>query len=235
MVNKIYDPSLPLFSLHTPKCGGTSFRQLLEAWFGNKLKLHYFNEELEEKPSKLSFTKKTFFGVRNRRKMCIHGHFNNENNTGVFDYYPDASQFITLIRDPAEIHISTYFFYKKLLGYDSLFINGIKMSSMPYESIDEYLENHNSYLFNYFPWHIHKDNYESIVNDGFLFIGTMEKYQKSITYIAHLLGKKLKKIPHTNVSRRDESASASSIKTFQEKNALEYMFFDQVCRNLDSL
>ena len=110
---KTYDPKKPLISIHIPKCAGSSFLDVLVSWFGKSFYQHYHNEKLDKHPRKHSlytglFKKKFKYG------MCIHGHFNNARGNGVRDYYPELDQFITIIRNPFDLHISNYFYVKQL-------------------------------------------------------------------------------------------------------------------------
>ncbi|CAN7147368.1 sulfotransferase family 2 domain-containing protein [Phenylobacterium sp. LjRoot219] len=93
-----YDPARPLFSLHVPKTAGTSFRNDLEAWFGrDRLAFHYRGDQGEAPPrAKLG------------PGLCVHGHFNRLRDIGVRQYYPEADQFIVLLRDPYDRFVSTW-------------------------------------------------------------------------------------------------------------------------------
>src|SRR3954471_2189740 len=99
---KAYDKDKPLISIHVPKCGGTSVLAMLGKWFGTRLYPHYFDEELNRMPQRREF----------KGGICIHGHFNRRRRTGVRDYYPEADQFITMLRDPFEMVVARYFYAK---------------------------------------------------------------------------------------------------------------------------
>jgi len=93
-----YDPGRPLFSLHVPKTAGTSFRNDLEAWFGpGQLAFHYRGDQ-GEPPERAQL----------RPGLCVHGHFNRLRGIGVRQYYPEADQFIVLLRDPYDRFVSTW-------------------------------------------------------------------------------------------------------------------------------
>jgi hypothetical protein len=92
-----YDPARPLFSLHVPKTAGTSFRRDLEAWFGRDLALHYRGDQGEAPPRHVL-----------RPGLCVHGHFNRLRGIGVRQYYPQADQFIVLLREPFDRFVSTW-------------------------------------------------------------------------------------------------------------------------------
>lgn len=91
----LYDPETPIISVHVPKTGGTSFRAALEAWFPNRLYRHY---PARRRPRIAPWAP----GV------CVHGHFNVDIGRGVFDSYPRADQFITLLRDPFDRFVSLW-------------------------------------------------------------------------------------------------------------------------------
>jgi len=94
----VYDPSRPLFSLHVPKTAGTSFRNDLKAWFGpDRLALHYRGDQGEAPPHHALAP-----------GLCVHGHFNRLRGIGVRRYYPEADQFIVLLRDPFDRFVSTW-------------------------------------------------------------------------------------------------------------------------------
>lgn len=93
-----YDPRRPLFSLHVPKTAGTSFRKDLETWFGpDRLALHYRGNQ-GEPPAHATL----------RPGLCVHGHFNRLRGIGVRQYYPEADQFIVLLRDPFDRFVSNW-------------------------------------------------------------------------------------------------------------------------------
>lgn len=93
-----YDPARALFSLHVPKTAGTSFRNDLEAWFGpEQLAFHYRGNQ-GEPPARAALGP----------GLCVHGHFNRLRGIGVRQYYPEADQFIVLLRDPFDRFVSTW-------------------------------------------------------------------------------------------------------------------------------
>ena len=95
---RAYDPTRPLFSLHVPKTAGASFRQDLEAWFGpDRLALHYRGDQ-GEAPARAALS----------AGLCVHGHFNRLRGIGVRQYYPEADQFIVLLRDPFDRFVSAW-------------------------------------------------------------------------------------------------------------------------------
>jgi hypothetical protein len=84
-----------LLSIHIPKTAGTTFRELLQRYFQNKMCLHYYHpmdyagRQLTAVPS----------GI-----VCIHGHFGAQK---FLSSYFDA-QLVTWLRDPLERVVSEY-------------------------------------------------------------------------------------------------------------------------------
>ena len=93
-----YDPARPLFSLHVPKTAGTSFRHDLEAWFGRENMAFHYRGDQGEPPARAHL----------RPGLCVHGHFNRLRGIGVRQYYPQADQFIVLLRDPFDRFVSNW-------------------------------------------------------------------------------------------------------------------------------
>lgn len=93
-----YDSARPLFSLHVPKTAGTSFRKDLEAWFGRERLAFHYRGDQGEAPARAEL----------RPGLCVHGHFNRLRGIGVRQYYPEADQFIVLLRDPYDRFVSNW-------------------------------------------------------------------------------------------------------------------------------
>lgn len=84
-----------LVSIHIPKCGGTSFRHVLQALHGDRLFLNYgaiFNRA-QARP-----------GVVPAGTRCIHGHFFAD----AFDDLFSGRRLITWVRHPVERVVSNY-------------------------------------------------------------------------------------------------------------------------------
>jgi hypothetical protein len=119
---KQYDPMLPLFSLHVHKCGGSSLRNIYKFWF----RPFYFPHYYISKNDKLPFKIPAVNALAKVRPLIIHGHFNYTKKTSINYYYPKAKQFISSLRDPLQAHISSYFYIKKCIRHDSMYIKGKK-------------------------------------------------------------------------------------------------------------
>ena len=227
-----YDPKKPLISIHIPKCAGSSFSEILKKWFGRKLRKHYPNGKLGLKPIKHNL----YSGVFKKepiKGLCIHGHFNHQRGNGVKDYYPDADQFITIIRDPFNLHLSTYFYIKRQRKKGSGFREGkIHPVLLNEWSLEEYLHGiTKSYICDFLPPEINLQNYKEIL-DRFLFIGITEELQKSIDKLAEKLGFHSVSMVERNKSDWDEQIPEGARQIFTENNRLEMAIYDYVCNKL---
>src|SRR6185312_9901072 len=99
---KAYDRDAPLISLHIPKTGGTSLFRILQGWFGDRLMRHYAQNGAP--PQRHALT----------GPICVHGHFNAALGVGVPQYYPDAPQFMTFLREPFERYVSQWFAMRRM-------------------------------------------------------------------------------------------------------------------------
>lgn len=105
---KAYDPSCPLVFIHVPKTAGSSVRRIFTQWFGERFVPHYFDEANGTPPQRSPL----FDQHSPELPVCVYGHFNRKRGFGVQDNYPDARQFMTVLRDPFEMAISGYYFMR---------------------------------------------------------------------------------------------------------------------------
>lgn len=216
---KAYDPEKPLISLHIPKCAGQSFRQVLNQWFGGHLFIHYF-QQYNALPPKHAL----------KPGMCIHGHFNRTKKMGTADYYPTVDQFITILRDPLEIAISNYFFWKKKERSRQLKLGIIKEGDEhDYRNIDDFFKKRpRSHILNFMPCDLTVKNYKQILETKFIWIGLSENLQASVDILSKLLGFERASINHVNASKRDEELSSINRKAFIDNNQSEFEIYQYV-------
>jgi hypothetical protein len=214
-----YNPNIPLISIHIPKTAGTTFKYILQKWYGKKLHLHYADEN--QLPKQVSLT--NFFG-KEKRNFCIHGHFNRKRLFGIEHYYPEVKQYVCFLRDPLDLQISTYK-YK---------INGIKNGKIywdwpvnnPPEDIDTFLEEYPSNMLLHLPKEIDLHNYKDVINNLFIHVGIVERYDDSLKIISACLNKVYVKSPVLNSTELTISPSKKSIRIFEEKHELEYKLYE---------
>lgn len=215
-----YNPEEVLISIHIPKCGGSSLAQILKNWFGDKLYFNYYQEVSNLPPVPIDFARA---GIG----TCIHGHFNKKRDQGVSTLYPEAKQFMTFLRNPAEIQISNYFYVKERVASGQSFKNG-KIFDLPFNSIDDYLVNTHSGMLNHFPDGINEDNYTGFLESNFIFVGIMEDFQRSVDRLARKLDKMTFPVPQVNTAKREHAASDEAIRMFKANHKFEYELY-QYC------
>jgi len=230
-----YNPKEPLISFHVPRCGGTSFERILKQWFGPYLFLHYYNPEHNLMP-KLHSLKHRLFFWRYKYGVCIHGHFNHRRNYGVLDYYPYIKQYISIVRDPFDLHVSNYFFSKKLIQRTAMNPKR-NIAANRYDGLNHYLKEEPSFMMQLLPEQLTETNYQAFIENHFVFIGVLEDYQRSIDILADRLNKPRVKVEVLNKSPYDETIAdeENARKRFREKHSLEYKIYDLVKDNVADL
>ena len=221
-----YDSKKPLICIHVPKTAGTSFQYVLKQWFGKGFRRHYFDEKNKKMPKKVRLRKRFLF-ERYIPNLCICGHFNQERGFGVLDYYPEINQFITILRDPLEVHLSNYFFVKQRAAVGVSWRDG-KELELKFENVDNYLSNTRSFIPLFLPWDITLENFQEVLEEKFIHIGIASKLQRSVDIFAEKLKKKNVSVPVKNVSMRDEEPSQWAINDFKERHRLDYTIYEYV-------
>ena len=215
-----YDNSLPLIMIHIPKTAGTAARNFFNLWFGVNLFPHYKDDQLGLLPKKYDL-----FESSEHANSCIYGHFNKLEGFGVYDYYPKATQLVTILRNPFEMMVSRYFYMKK---YPDNFKNH---KLFPYdESLLTYLKKTDTNMLNYFPMTITPLNYKEVIDNHFIEVGITEKMNETMLRIANKLGKPYyeKLLCFENQTERDCEINNEMIEVYQESHPLEFAIYDYV-------
>ncbi len=223
---KTYDPSRPLVSLHIPKCAGTSFQAVLRTWFGRRLYDHYLDEKTG-KPARRHRLKSRLSPTRWKHGVCVHGHFNKRRpGSALREYYPEVDQFITVLRDPFEVHLSQYFWGRRLGEYR--FRDGESKPLPPTEEydLDHYLAERRSFLLLHIPFDLTLENYKSVIEENYVYVGIAEDLQTSVDVLAGKLGFQPVKIDRMNVSKRNEDAPEQARQDFKDRHPLEYAIYE---------
>lgn len=220
---KSYDPSEPLFSIHIPKSGGSSFGKVLKQWYGNKLQLHYFDEQKKKMPSPVRLTR--FFSGKTINGICIHGHFNALRGFGIRQQYPEAGQFISFLRDPVEMQISLFFFQQERQNQGQFYRDGEKAELFT-DNVDEFLERSEPHMLLHFPSALNRSNFKVFIKTHFVHLGLAEDLQNSVDILAEKLGKPKVQLPHLNQSDRSQNPSESSMVKFREKCDFEMELYE---------
>lgn len=214
--------------MHVPKCAGSSMRHVLRQWFKRNLLFHYHDERRNRPPARHSLTRR-FRVFRRRPGICIHGHFDNMRGTGVDDYYPGMDQLITILRDPFDLHVSTYFYVKNEARNSGggAFLDGMTHPIVKNRwTLEEYLETiRRSILCRFLPPGLLPGNYRRVLEERFLYIGIMERFQESVDSLARRLNVPSVCVAPVNVSPWDEPVPAGAREEFVRDNPLEMAIF----------
>ena len=155
--------------------------------------------------------------------LCLQGHFNRLRGFGIEEYYPTATQFVTILRDPFELMVSHYFYVRKVGGEWS------DQSQVPKTDLQTYLKENKPNMLNHFPREITLDNYKDMIEEYFIYVGITEKLDESMRRIGHKLGfEHSKKVDVLNTTQRTQVVPIEFQDQFREINRLEYEVY-QYC------
>lgn len=214
-----YDKTQPLVFIHIPKAAGTSTRQIFDNWFGSGLLPHYYHEAQGSMP-----VRHKVFELQQKQAVVVYGHFNRRRHFGVGDYYPELSQFITILRDPFEQVISSYFYMREHAG------NWLDKDRRPEMSVENYILQSKFSVSDFFPRQLTLENYKEVIETDFIEIGLVECLELSMQRIASKLG--LPYVPESleklNVTERDSEILPEWRALFMESKPLEYEVYNYV-------
>jgi len=216
---KEYCRDQPLIAIHVPKTGGVSVKEVFKNWFGSDLYFNYYNEVSGEMPRKLALDE---MDCKNTRSICIYGHFNKKRGFGTRDYYPKVDQFVTIVRDPFELAVSSYFYLHRVAA------NWKDNSRRPISDLKQYLLN--DYVpntLNHFPFDVTIDNYKDGIEKHFICMGITEEMDASISCLAVKLGFSAPdSIDFLNRSERNSFVPYELRGQFKERWPLEYAVYE---------
>lgn len=214
-----YDPRLPLLSVHVAKCAGSSFRDVLQRWFGDRLQFHYahLNTDPVQAWARATATPGS----------CIHGHFHDTGCLGVHHHYPEATQLITFIRDPIEVNLS--FIHYARDRYHNRGVKVVRDDQLEHilgVDIDEWIANGGSMVMHSMPASMNETNYREILDGMFIHVGVVEEMDASMRILAHKLGKPVAEMPLVNTTPRTHRVAPWAEQAFRERNRLAYLVYD---------
>lgn len=217
---KTYDPSCPLVFIHVPKTAGASVRRVFKNWFKERFVPHYFGEANGTLPQRSPL----FDQHTPDSPVCVYGHFNQKRGFGVQDNYPDAQQFMTILRDPFEMAISGYYYMRNTgAGWKDA-------SNFPQGDLDAYLKTMTPNMLGHFPRPVTTDTYKDIIDSCFVDIGFTEDLGPSLARMAATLGHPFDDamLEHHNLAERDDqNAAAQELRAqFQDRHPLEFAVYD---------
>lgn len=178
---KQYDPDLPLVFIHVPKTAGGSVRTVFRNWFGQGFYAHYFNWQHNQLPH----CDPRFETHTRENPVCVYGHFNQKRGFGVDVNYPDAKQFMTILRDPFEQMVSRDFDLRSKSDMMKKYPNG---AQPPEGTLEAFLLSDSPNTLSHLPRPVTQDNYRDIIDELFIYIGCTEELSASMQKIASSLG-----------------------------------------------
>ncbi len=227
---RTYDPDQPLIFTHIPKCAGSSFVRLLRAWFGTTYCKLNQDETKDILLPKIPTQDERGQWLPNIR--CIHGHFNHYRRYGLPYYYPEVTQYISVLRDPFDIVVSMYFFFKKRSLAGEFLYRGQAVDIRDhYPTVEQYVRDYPYWLFDHLPQDINTTNYREKLAKRFVYIGIFEDMPQSIESLGKVLGKPKLELPHINVSDYDEPSPSHLRKRFYEDFPLLKSIYDFALSN----
>lgn len=214
-----YDPSKPLVSVHVPKCAGSSFRAVLEEWFGERLAYHY--------PHVRPDPQEVWDRACAEGGWCIHGHFHETGRMTAHDHYPRATQLITFLRNPLEINVSFLHFVRERYHNKGVqVVPDDQLERLLTIDIDEWIAEEESMLIHSLPSEMNEQNYREVLDRTFLHIGVVEQMDQGMASLARLLGKPEMEMPVVNTTPREHEPSAWAVARFQERNRLAHAVYE---------
>jgi hypothetical protein len=187
--------------------------------------LHYFDERANHMPAR-PHPLRRLLSALTQRGLCIYGHFNRARGFGIEDYYPDAEQFFTVVRDPLAVVCSLYFFAKQQGNRRTRAGQPAPIADR-YRSLDEFVAAHltQPYMVNYLPGPLTLDNYGDVFATRFVYVGVAEDLPTSIDRLAVRLGFASVPVPHINISQHDETLDPALAEAFKCGRPLEYAIY----------
>lgn len=214
-----YDPRRPLVSIHVPKCAGSSFRDVLQQWFGEALQFHYAHLNVDPR--------EVWRRACAREGSCIHGHFHETGRLTVWRHYPEASQFITFVRDPLEVNLS--FIHYARDRYHNRGVQVVPDDQLDHiltVDIDEWLASEGSMVVHSMPSRMDESNYRRMLDEMFVHVGVVEEMDASMAMLARTLDKPVVEMPVLNTTARKHPVSAWAAERFRARNRLAYLIWE---------
>ena len=200
---RTYDPDQPVIFTHMPKCGGSSFIRLLRQWFGSEY--HKLNQDETQDVLLPRIETQDAAGNWLPDVKCIHGHFDNGRGYGLPYFYPEITQYFTILRDPFDIVVSMFFFCKKRSLEGKFWYRGKQENILDkYPNIEYYLRENPYWVYNHLPQDLTLQNFTERLADRFVYIGVQEDMPVSVARLAAVLGKPNVELPRFNESPYDE-------------------------------
>ncbi len=210
-----------MVSVHIPKTAGTTFRDILERHYGERLLLDYADRPLAAGSRWRRMRQRLAppEAVRDieTRYDCVHGHF----VAGKYDALDKPVRHVTWLRDPVRRTISHYRYWKRVPDLRNPDCRRLVEHALPLEAFAA-LPRMRNVMSRFFGDKAPRD---------FFFIGTVETFDASLARFGRLTGIAIADAPSSN---RDEDAgsddeiSAATIRAIERLNRRDVMLYDTV-------
>ena len=217
-----YDRNKPLIFCHIPKTAGTAVRQVFASWYGRNLLQHYKRGPM---PVRHDLANPPVVGA----PVLVFGHFNRQRGFGSADYYPEVTQFVTLLRDPWERVISNYHYHVKSPDGAAHFSKVAKLSLEEYLAGYPYQDpDYGPPMTNFLPKSCDFSDFREMVDTTCVAVAIQDELPASLTKVAETLGFPFSEndLPRINVTERSATAPDHLLPAFRKRCALEYAIYD---------
>ncbi|PIN79591.1 hypothetical protein COV16_03415 [Candidatus Woesearchaeota archaeon CG10_big_fil_rev_8_21_14_0_10_34_8] len=225
-----------IISIHSPKTGGMSFREILEQSWPNKIFYVYGIKPSE--PGALNRIKGYFKVYKFRKEIkktaqnnsfkCIHGHFFAD----TFDTVIENRQYSMWFRSPVQLVISKYYFYQRYNWQDNYFNKLFQKKKISIEEFSSFPTMQNS-----------QKRFLSTKKISDLdFIGITEEYDKSIKLFCKIFKVKNSfRIPKVNTNPRKRNViqvytpDQKVYNVLEENNKDDMIIYKNACNRFKEL
>jgi len=220
--------------MHLPKTAGTSMRNLLERNYDRDQLLYVY----QEPPGVSLDTIKAYDKNRLDKVRVVYGHFPFGIHKLVDDY---PIQYITMLRDPVQRVISTYYHYKRVSGVNGAEVLSKKMGISEFVFNGKFLEADNAMVrlisgVDPFPFgqcshEIYKVALDNI-NKYFSDVLILERMDESLARLKKLLDIDDVMISRDNVNKQlgRRSIRDDTMNQIQELNKYDVMLYKYILR-----
>jgi len=227
---RTYDPNEPILYTHIPKCAGSSMRKVLSEWFGDGY--HKVNQKQDSQYGMQKLPTQDADGNWLPDVRCIHSHFHHGHGFGLPYFYPEITQYITIMRDPFELMVSMYFFIKGQSKQGQFWYRGRPIDiTEKFPNIESYLRSYPYWMFSHLPQNLTLANYREKLASQFVYIGIFEDLQKSVDRLASILEQPTVSLPVSNASDYDESVPEELREQFYFDYPLPKKIYDFAVEN----
>lgn len=187
-----------ILSLHVPKAGGNSLREVLRAEFGERLMPDYGDWAGFKVPEAMERCRSRTLAMRRRRAELlrkydvIHGHFAADKYLGLFR----IEDFVAFFRDPFQQALSHYYFLLRNPQREHLeekMFHEARMTLHDYLRWDAFYDHQTQYL-------------RGISIDDLAMVGLSEEFNKSLNLFNSIFGCDLRAGSFLNVNPDREGA-----------------------------